>query len=84
MIARTPFLCTEVLPLPAGVSNGTCIVCGCGPWTACVTVHGFCFWVEKDLCSGCATIRKAERPSRTFPRLVRSKPKTTARGQSND
>jgi hypothetical protein len=32
-----------------------CRVCGCTEFDACVDVLGrACYWVERDLCSGCA------------------------------
>jgi len=32
-----------------------CRVCGCTENTPCMTEDGPCYWVEKDLCSACAS-----------------------------
>jgi len=34
--------------------DGRCKVCGCTHRRACVTASGPCYWVERELCSGCA------------------------------
>lgn len=37
------------------MTERTCRVCGCTQNNACLTPAGPCHWVERDLCSGCAS-----------------------------
>ena len=39
----------------AKAKKRTCRVCGCTDEKACLTACGPCFWVTRNLCSGCAT-----------------------------
>lgn len=36
------------------LGGAVCRNCGCSQNDPCVTPHGHCFWIEPDLCSGCA------------------------------
>ncbi|MDO8837992.1 MAG: hypothetical protein Q7V31_03625 [Parvibaculum sp.] len=37
----------------AALAARRCRVCGCTQNNACMTDEGPCYWIEKDLCSGC-------------------------------
>jgi len=37
-----------------------CRKCGCTEGRACISEHGPCFWVEKDLCIACVEWRRPE------------------------
>lgn len=70
--ARNCFMCClEWLKQPAA----TCRECGCTATAAC---HGGCHWVEKDLCSKCASQRmqaaKAKAPVKPAVRATAPKP----------
>ena len=65
--------------LPAGVSAGTCIGCGCTPWQACMTEDGPCHWAAKDLCSACVG-----KPQGRTAVADRSAPRPERSGESRD
>lgn len=44
-----------------GTGSGGCYMCGCTEKTACVSNGEPCHWVEENLCSACAAIRKKEK-----------------------